>query len=394
MTSAADQSAHRFSLVVGGPFNALLSRLGLTGADRLPTQRAAWYLAAVAWLLPATLAVVQTLVDPAYVGWGYFGDWTAHTRYLVAIGVMIATERYADGRLGALVDQFRDAGIVPDRDRPAFQSALAAADRWSSSRLAEFGLLATALIWSSAIEQFVVTLSGVAWDGAVIDGHSVLSWAGHAARFVSTPLFLFLVLRWLWRFLVWSLLLYRISRLSLQLMPLHPDRSGGLGFLANFTGIFSGFVFAISCVVAAAMIKDLGLEQHPRETVWFAIAVWLCLSSGLVIGPLLVFIRPLYRLREKALIEYGRLASHHHLAFHRKWILSDGDGEDIMGSPDPSSAADLNATVELVHRLRYVPVDFPALLQLLVAAGLPMLAVIATLVPLGDLLKWLFGTLF
>ena len=38
--------------------------------------------------------------------------------------------------------------------------------------------------------------------------------------------------------------------LSLQLMPLHPDRSGGLGFLANFPGIFSGFVFALSSVGA------------------------------------------------------------------------------------------------------------------------------------------------
>ena len=33
-------------------------------------------------------------------------------------------------------------------------------------------------------------------------------------------------------------------------MPLHPDRSGGLGFLANFPGIFSGFVFALSSVGA------------------------------------------------------------------------------------------------------------------------------------------------
>jgi len=37
----------------------------------------------------------------------------------------------------------------------------------------------------------------------------------------------------------------------MQLMPLHPDRSGGLGFLASFPGIFSGVVFALSFVVVA-----------------------------------------------------------------------------------------------------------------------------------------------
>jgi len=38
-------TGERFSLVVWGPFHAVLHRLGLTGADRLPTQRAALGLA-------------------------------------------------------------------------------------------------------------------------------------------------------------------------------------------------------------------------------------------------------------------------------------------------------------------------------------------------------------
>jgi hypothetical protein len=65
-----------------------------------------------------------------------------------------------------------------------------------------------------------------------------------------------------------------------------------------------------------------------------------------------------------------------------------------MGSPDPSSASDLNAAVEVVRQLRFVPVDLPALLQILIAAGVPLLAVVATQVPLGDLVKWLLGAVF
>lgn len=103
---------------------------------------------------------------------------------------------------------------------------------------------------------------------------------------------------------------------------------------------------------------------------------------------------PLYALREQALIDYGRLASQHHLAFHRKWILEDRNGEELMGSPDPSSASDLSATFELVQQQRFIPVDFPAVLQLVIAAGVPMLAVVVTQVQLANLVKWIFGTVF
>ncbi len=392
MGFGTSDTGDRFSLVVGGPFHGMLHRLGLTGEDRLPTRHAVLMLALTAWLLPALLVVLQSLFDDRYSGWGFFSDWTVHTRYLLAISVMIATERYADSRLFALTQHFRDAGIISDANTPAFHSALANADRRSASTLAEMIILATVVALSGITADYTVDLSGKSWEGMEIAGESVLSWAGEAARFLSTPLFLFLVLRWIWRFLVWSGLLYRISRLPLQLTPLHPDRSGGLGFMAIFPGIFSGFIFALSCVVAMSMIKDIGLQEHAAQTVWFAIATWLVLSVALVLGPLLVFVKPLYLLRERALFEYGRLASQHHLVFHRKWIVEKRNGEDLIGSADPSSASDLNAAVEAVQNLRYTPIDFPAVLQSVVAAGIPLLAVVVTQVPVGDLLKWLVGS--
>jgi hypothetical protein len=41
--------------------------------------------------------------------------------------------------------------------------------------------------------------------------------------------------------------------------------------------------------------------------------------------------------------------------------------------------------------MRFVPIDRAAVVQLIVAAGAPFLAVAATLVPLDDLLKWVVG---
>jgi len=68
MNSERLDAVDRFSIVAGGPFHATLRRLGLIGADQFPTRRAAITLALLAWLPPALIAVVQTLVDSRYSG--------------------------------------------------------------------------------------------------------------------------------------------------------------------------------------------------------------------------------------------------------------------------------------------------------------------------------------
>ena len=383
----------RFSLVVGGPFHTVLHRLGLTGADRLPTKLAAFTLALLAWLLPALLVIAQSLADSRYAGWGYFGDGTVYARFLVAIWVMITTERYADGRIVILTRHFREAQLFKEDGLPTFQEVLRQADRRSSSAAAETIILAVVLILSGFVVRLPVDLAGASWEGTKVAGEVVLSWSGQTARFVSNPLFLFLVLRWIWRFLVWTALLSRISRLPLQLMPLHPDRAAGLGFLTIYPGIFSGFIFALSCVIASNLLKDLGLEGHSQMTVWFALGGWLSLCLILLLGPLLVFFGPIFAARERALLEYGRLAQQHHLAFHRKWIEEALNGKDLLGSPDPSSGNDLNETVKVVQEMRFVPIDMATVLQVVIAAGVPLLAVVATQIPLADLVKWIVGTI-
>jgi hypothetical protein len=80
-----------FSLVIGGPFHTLLGRLGMLGADRLPTPPAALGLGLVAWLVPGAFALLQMPFEPGYQGWRYFGDPTAVARFLIGVAIMVAT---------------------------------------------------------------------------------------------------------------------------------------------------------------------------------------------------------------------------------------------------------------------------------------------------------------
>lgn len=390
MESARVESDTSFSLVAGGPFYGVLRRLGLLGADQLTTLRTAAVLALFAWLPPALLAVAQSLVDSGYHGWGYFADLTVPTRYLIAIWAMVATERYADSRFKILGRQFRDAGLLSRDSLPRYEAALAIADRRSSSWIAEGIILAVAIVHSGVIMRVVISLSGSSWEGAMVGGQAQLSWAGTLVRYVSNPLFLFLTLRWIWWFLVWGGLLFRISRLPLRLIPAHPDRAAGLGFLAVYPSVFSGFSFALSCVISSAILKDLTLERRPPEIVWFAIAAWLTFNLMLFLGPLLVFAKPLFAARERALLEYGRMATRQHVTMHRKWTGKSED-ESPADSPALPSTGELNTTIQSIREMGYTPVNRMAVTQIVIAAGLPLLPVVLTLVPLGNLIKWALG---
>lgn len=383
-----------FSLVAGGPFNQVLARLGLLGKAGVPSLKAAVFLALLAWLPPASLAVSQSLFFENYSGWGYFRDATVYTRYLVAILVMMATEKFADERISILIRHFPDAHLLAPGARSHFTTIVEAADRRSSSGMVEGILVLLAVAWSWSSFWLVSSISSGGWEEVMLQGRSSLSWAGTAAELLSNPIFLFLMTRWLWRFLVWSVLLMRISRSPLQLTAIHPDRAGGLAFLSIFPGVFSGLVFALSCVVASSLIKTIRLLDPEQTLIWLAIFGWVLLMAVVFLLPLLVFMRPLYRVREQAIIEYGRLAQLHHLSFHAYWMEQDHKSSDLLGSAHVSSAADLNACVETALNMRIVPLSLVAVLQTLVAAAAPFLVVVATQVPMAEIVKWFIGAIF
>ena len=66
-----------------------------------------------------------------------------------------------------------------------------------------------------------------------------------------------------------------------------------------------------------------------------------------------------------------------------------------IAAPDSvSSVADLNACVQEAHNMQIIPLSLGCVLQTLVAAALPFLVVVATQVPLAEILKWFVGAIF
>jgi hypothetical protein len=386
-------TAQPFSLVMGGPFHSLLSSLRLVGKDGLPTLGAAIILVVICWLPSALFSVGDYYANDNAAATTFFSDYAAQIRNLVAIGLLVMTERVAQLRLAPVVDQFEEAHLIHAESAEDFQTALTTADDRTSSAITEITLVVIVILIAVFGARLDLEYGGLAWDGRLVDGRVEYSAAGWWSHWIGKPLFQFLVLRWLWRFSVWSWLLLRISRMHLRLLAYHPDRCGGVGFLSVYPMVFSGVIFALSCVVAAQLVLGVRSMELDPNLLQPMIAAWIVFVLVVFVGPLAAFIRPLYRLREKTIFELGRIASEHHEAFQQKWIESEMSGGDLLGSADVSSATDLDPIASAPYTIKIIPVTLPMMVNLAFFAGAPMLAVVATQVPLREFFGYVLGTL-
>ena len=381
------QSVPQFSLVIGGPAHRLMGWLGLLDPDRLPTWRGALVMAGVAWLPPALLSAASYIASADASMLSYFIDYPTHIRYIIAISVMVITERTAHFRLMPIIQHFRESRLVADSALPVYHREVAKADRLTASWFAEASILIVVLVAAASTMSIDIELDVFDWDGRVVEGQAVYSWAGAWSHWVSRPLFHFLLFRWIWRFLVWGVLLLRISMMPLNLLVTHPDRAGGLGFLSIYPTVFSGFLFALSCVLAAQLVSEALITDISDEQLRLIIISWVGFMYFSFTAPLLFFTRPLYRLREHTTFRLGKLASEHQHAFEDRWLDAKASGAELLGSADVSSVADLEPAAASPYTLRLIPLTLAVSVQLFLSIAIPMLAVGLARIPFSALVE-------
>jgi hypothetical protein len=95
----------------------------------------------------------------------------------------------------------------------------------------------------------------------------------------------------------------------------------------------------------------------------------------------------LLRARQRALFEYGALATAYTREFDAKWAHGGPPpAEPLLGSADIQSLADLANSFDRVRSMRMVPCTVQQALLLSIAAALPIAPLILTILPLDELL--------
>ena len=394
--SQPTQESTDFSLVLGGPLYQLLRRAHLSGDTLDLLRRRIIVLSLLAWLPLALFAGFEGRLLPGTATVPFLLDVEVHVRYLLAVPLMVVAELVVHQRMRAVLQQFLGRKLVPEAVRTQFDAAVASVARLRNSVLAEILIIAFVYgVGMFVVWRNYVALDANTWYATTSAAGSRLSLAGMWYGYVSLPLFQFLLLRWYFRVFIWARFLWQVSRIELKLVPTHPDRVGGLGFLANTAYAFLPLALAHGAVLAGMLanrIFHLGakLPEFKAE-----IVLMLFFVQFLVFGPLFAFAAQLARAKRTGLGEYGSLAARYVREFDGKWLRGGAaPGEPLVGTADLQSLADLGNSFEVVKGMRLAPVTRDANHQLAAATQLPVVPLLLTMMPWDELLKRLFGMVF
>ncbi|HET9253503.1 MAG TPA: hypothetical protein VFP58_15425 [Candidatus Eisenbacteria bacterium] len=384
MTEPAREPATSFTLVHGGLVHRIATRLPFGGSDRFALTAAVF--GAIAIVPIAVLAALQDVLYGDRVVLPLLSDWSALVRFAICVPLLVLAEKSIDARLSEAVGLLRTSGVVPGNVRGEFESALQHLTRTLRSVLPELILLAIAFGSSWAGARATLELTVPSWRVPVPGDESSTTMAGQWLGLVSLPLFRFLVLRWFWRIFLWSRFLFRVSRMDLMLIPTHPDGAAGLGFLGLAHSSFSALLVPLALTTGARGVFWVQYGSGTLEPLRNALIAFLVLALVLSLGPLLVFLPKLLTAKRRGLAEYGTLASDYTHRFDRKWVHGESSGEEVLGSADIQSLADLGNSYAAIRNMKFIPATAGNAVTLLLSAALPLLPVVAVVVPIEKIL--------
>jgi hypothetical protein len=321
----------------------------------------------------------------------FLEDFTTHARLILVIPLLIFSEHSVDTRIQELTAQFFKSGILGENDLPAYDRLKKKVKILSDATIADwvmlFIVIANIVIrWMRNVQHSSIWLVNPDAQG----GH--ISWAGSWFVFFSLPILQYILLRWIWRWIIWVIYFTKISRMPLQLTPSHPDKAGGIGFLGIPPAPFLSVTLAMSILFSTTVAAKV-FWFHDRLPVYYPVMIGFAILSIVInVLPLIVYMKPLSIQRRKGIFDYSMMIQNHHREFEKKW-LGKTDVSGLLGSQDASSTTDLNSTFDAVLSMRLVPFNLKTMLSSIVIAVLPMLPLLAFEYDWMDILKKVVGML-
>ena len=394
-TGARHDDRRDFSLVLGGPLFQLFRRAHLSDDALSLVHKRAIGISLICWLPLLALSAFEGQLLGGTATIPFLFDVEAHVRFLVAIPLLVAAELVVHRRMLPLVQQFLERNLIPESEIPRFEAAIASAFRLRNSVVAEVMLLLFVYVFGvMVVWRQLVALDAATWYATPSVEGSQLSLAGLWYGYVSLPFFQFLLVRWYFRLAIWARFLWKVSRIELQLVPTHPDRVGGLGFLSNTIYAFTPLALAHGANLAGPLANRILYVGSTLPEWVIEIAVVLIFLLFVVLGPLSVFGSQLARTKRVGLRTYGSLAQRYVRDFDTKWLRGGAPpDEPFVGTGDIQSLADLANSFEVVRTMRLVPFTKEAALQLAFGTLAPLAPLLLSMMPLEELLKRLFGIL-
>jgi hypothetical protein len=376
-----------FSLAEGGPFHNAIKRLRLEG------NQAKLVIATlcITWI---PLVIITAIEGTLWAGTQlpFLKDYAMQARILVALQMAILIKAYINNNVTNVLRYFSEALMDAEERQKILSTALVRAKKLTNSGIAEVILLLMVFIATIGLLKRGVYggfREGItSWMASADTPNITLSTAGYWAVLISIPLFQFLFLRWLWRYFVWILLLFRLSKARLNLLPTHADRAGGLGLIMLAQKSFN-LIFVVGSVILSGQFM-LRLDAHPESfnIIRNEVIGYIILSLFFVLVPLLFFVGQLIRLKNTGLLHLSVLGTTISQKFEQHW-LKDLPAE--LGPEekqvDPSLLFDYAGMYDQLQQLRILPVTLRDILGCAIILLVPFMPILFIHFSIAELLQ-------
>lgn len=376
-------------------YNKLLYKIGITGSGMRYNLSKVMIPIAICWLPLALITLFQGNFWTGSISDSFITHFDTQIRFLVSLPILILSEKLISTRLGLILGQFKNSGIINKEEYGAFDSIIQRNVSFLKSKWTY-----VAILLFCYIQVFLVLFyesentSMLSWQIESTNGVDELNFGGWWSSLISRPIVLFLFLSWLLRIIVWGWMLRKISKLNLNLFAVHPDLCGGLGFLGYALRFFSPIAFAISAAIAGNMLDFIMIEGVHFDGLKLPALAYFIFITVLFTMPLLSFSSKLVNAREQSVFENYDYANGIYRELRAKFAKGyDKVNAADLSSPDFSGASDLSAVIENALNMKFVPFTLKDYIPLWLMTALPFLVVIIKEIPISDLLKMLSSIL-
>jgi len=370
-------------------YNKFLSKLGIKedGVNRQLSMVLIPFV--ICWIPMAAYTLFHNTFWTGDITTSFITHFDTQIRFLVSMPIMILAEKLVSTRLGRILNQFVESGIVAKEDILSFNLIIQKKSKLLKSNWTDLVIYLICYIHVLAVLFYSSeNTSFLSWQLATGAEETVLNFSGKWSTFIGRPFVLFLLYQWLLRIFVWGNILRKVSKLNLTLYPEHPDLSGGLGFLGYAIRYFSPIAFAISAAIVGNMADFMLIEGLHLTDLKIPIVGYLIFMGVFFALPLLFFVNKMINAKEESVFSYNDFTNGMYRELRKKTAKSfDQVSEKDLDSVEYSAVSDYNAVVDNVIQMRFIPFKIRDFIPLWVLTALPFLTLVVMDIPLNEIVK-------
>lgn len=385
--------SEEYAIAEDGPLFSLLLRQRLFNTPfRLVTM-----VFCITWLPLFILSFLEgSLVSGVQRPFLY--DIAMQARILVALPMLVLLKSIVNQRLSVTSQHLCNSLLDNEERQKIIKITFPRARKLTNSVITEIILILIVVAATTSMVNggFYSALGNgiTSWMTTHQETHLKLSMAGRWSVFVSIPVIQFFIGRWIWRYIVWVMFLFRLSKSKLDLLPTHADNAGGLGVIMLAQRSFNIFFIAMGVIFSGELISQLLINPDAFDAIRNEVVAYIIFCVIVLTVPAAFFTSKLSEVRTQGLLHLSKLSTSLSQKFEREWV-NNKPVEAILEKQeiDPSMVFDYNGIYESFHKLNVIPVTTNDFIGIAGFLFIPFIPILFVRFSISELLQGIVGTL-